>query len=250
MPVSPLAGKPAPAEVLIDVDRLVAAYYDRRPDPANPREQVAFGTSGHRGAPEDGAFNEAHILAITQAICEHRISLGITGPLFLGADTHAVSRPALRTALEVLAANGVQTRVSAEDEYTPTPALSRAILTFNDGRRDGLADGIIITPSHNPPRDGGFKYNPPHGGPADNDVTDGAQARANQLLRAGTEVRRLPYAAARLAATTHEYDFRSPYIGDLAGAIDVEAIARAGVKIGADPMGGASVPDWPLIAPR
>jgi phosphoglucomutase len=250
MPVSPLAGKPAPAEALIDVDRLVAAYYDRRPDPANPREQVAFGTSGHRGAPEDGAFNEAHILAITQAICEHRASLGITGPLFLGADTHAVSGPALRTALEVLAANGVQTRISAEDEFTPTPALSRAILTFNDGRLDGLADGIIITPSHNPPRDGGFKYNPPHGGPADSDVTDGIQARANQLLSEGTEIRRLPYAAARLVATTHEYDFRSPYIEDLAGAIDVEAIARAGIKIGADPMGGASVQYWPLIAER
>jgi len=250
MPVSPLAGKTAPKEALIDVDRLVAAYYDRRPDPANPREQVAFGTSGHRGSPEDGAFNEAHILAITQAICEHRSRIGITGPLFLGADTHAVSAPALKTALEVLAANGVQTRISAEDEYTPTPALSRAILTFNDGRRDGLADGIIITPSHNPPRDGGFKYNPPHGGPADSDVTDGIQARANELLRAGTEARRLPYAAARLVATTHEYDFRSPYIEDLAGAIDVEAIARAGVKIGADPMGGASVQYWPLIAER
>jgi phosphoglucomutase len=256
MPVSPLAGKPAPAEALIDVDRLVAAYYDRRPDPANPREQVAFGTSGHRGAPEDGAFNEAHILAITQAICEHRVRLGITGPIFLGADTHAVSGPALRTALEVLAASGVETRVSREGDYTPTPALSRAILAFNegregrDGRRDGLADGIIITPSHNPPRDGGFKYNPPHGGPADSDVTDGIQARANELLAAGAEIKRLSYDAARRAPTTHEHDFRSPYIEDLAGAIDVEAIARAGVKIGADPMGGASVQYWTAIAER
>ena len=250
MPVSPLAGKPAPAEALIDVDRLVAAYYDRRPDPSNPRELVAFGTSGHRGAAEDGAFNEAHILAITQAICEHRAAVGITGPLFLGADTHAASGPALRTALEVLAAAGVETRVSREGDYTPTPALSRAILSFNDGLREGLSDGIIITPSHNPPRDGGFKYNPPHGGPADSDVTDGIQNRANELLRAGTQVRRLTYEAARRAPTTHEHDFRSPYIEDLAGVIDVEAIARAGVKIGADPMGGASVQYWSRIAER
>ncbi len=250
MPVSPLAGKPAPAEALIDVDRLIAAYYDRRPDPSNPRELVAFGTSGHRGAAEDGAFNEAHILVITQAICEHRAELGITGPLFLGADTHAASGPALRTALEVLAAAGVETRVSGEGDYTPTPALSRAILSFNNGLRDGLSDGIIITPSHNPPRDGGFKYNPPHGGPADSDVTDGIQNRANELLRAGTEVRRLAYDAARRAPSTHEHDFMSPYIEDLAGAIDVEAIARAGVKIGADPMGGASVQYWPRIAER
>jgi phosphoglucomutase len=250
MPVSPLAGKPAPAEALIDVDRLISAYYDRRPDPSNPRELVAFGTSGHRGAAEDGAFNEAHILVITQAICEHRAALGITGPLFLGADTHAASGPALRTALEVLAAAGVETRVSREGDYTPTPALSRAILSFNDGLRDDLSDGIIITPSHNPPRDGGFKYNPPHGGPADSDVTDGIQNRANELLRAGTEVRRLAYDAARRAPTTHQHDFMSPYIEDLAGAIDVEAIARAGVKIGADPMGGASVQYWPRIAER
>jgi phosphoglucomutase len=250
MPVSPLAGKPAPAEVLIDVDRLVAAYYDRRPDPDNPREAVAFGTSGHRGAAEDGAFNEAHILAITQAICEHRARVGITGPLFLGADTHAVSAPALHTALEVLAAAGVQTRVSREGDFTPTPALSRAILTYNRDRRDGVADGIIITPSHNPPRDGGFKYNPPHGGPADSDVTDGIQDRANALLRARTEVRRLPYAAARQAPAVREHDFLTPYLDDLPGAIDLEAIARAGVKIGADPMGGASVQYWPRIAER
>src|SRR5262245_64693618 len=182
MPLSPLAGKPAPPDVLIDVDRLVAAYYDRRPDPGNPRERVAFGTSGHRGAPEDSAFNEAHILAITQAICEHRARIGITGPLFLGADTHAASAPALRSALEVLAANNVQTLVQAEGEYTPTPALSRAIISFNAAGKGGLSDGVVITPSHNPPRDGGFKYNPPHGGPADSDVTDGIQARANQLL--------------------------------------------------------------------
>jgi phosphoglucomutase len=247
---SPLAGKPAPSEALIDVDRLVAAYYGRRPDPANPREQVSFGTSGHRGAPEDGAFNEGHILVITQAICEHRARLGITGPLFLGADTHAASAPALRTALEVLAGHGVETRVSREGDYTPTPALSRAILSFNDGRTGGLADGIIITPSHNPPRDGGFKYNPPNGGPADSDVTDGIQARANQLLAAGTPIRRVAYEAARRAATTREHDFLSPYVEDLAGAIELGAIAGARIKIGADPMGGASVQYWPRIAER
>src|SRR5450631_1238524 len=211
MPVSPLAGKPAPPDLLIDPDRLIAAYYDLHPDPANPRQQVAFGTSGHRGAPEDSAFNEAHILTITQAICEHRAQAGITGPLFLGADTHAASAPALKTALEVLAAAGVETRVS---------------------------------------RDGGFKYNPPHGDPADSDVTDGVQARANELLRARAEVRRLSYAAARKASTTHEHDFLSPYVEDLAGVIDLEAIVRAGVKIGADPMGGASVQYWPRIAER
>ena len=250
MPASPLAGKPAPSDILIDPERLVAAYYDRRPDPANPRELVAFGTSGHRGAPEDGAFNEAHILVITQAICEHRAKAGITGPIYLGADTHAASAPALRTALEVLAGAGVETRVSHEGDFTPTPALSRAILTYNDRRTEGLADGIIITPSHNPPRDGGFKYNPPHGGPADTDVTDGIQARANELLRAKAEVRRVSYAAARKAPTTHDFDFLTPYVEDLAGAIDVEAIARAGIKIGADPMGGASVQYWPRVAER
>ena len=250
MPASPLAGKAAPPDVLIDPDRLVAAYYDLRPDPANPRQEVAFGTSGHRGAPEDGAFNEAHILAITQAICEHRARAGITGPLFLAADTHAASAPALESALEVLAAAGVETLVSAEGDYTPTPALSRAILKYNDGRKDGLADGIIITPSHNPPRDGGFKYNPPNGGPADSDITDGIQARANELLRARAEVKRVPYAQALKAPTTRTFDFLSAYVEDLPGVIDVEAIARAGVKIGADPMGGASVQYWPRIGER
>jgi phosphoglucomutase len=251
MALSPLAGKRAPADVLIDVDRLVAAYYDRRPDPSNPRELVSFGTSGHRGAPEDGAFNEAHILVITQAICEHRARAGITGPLFLGADTHAASAPALRTALEVLAANGVETRVQRDGEWTPTPALSRAILAHNDGARtDGHADGIIITPSHNPPRDGGFKYNPPHGGPADSDVTGGIEARANELLRAGAEIRRLAYVEARRAPTTREHDFLTAYVDDLPAVIDVEAIARAKVKLGADPMGGASVQYWGRIAER
>jgi phosphoglucomutase len=258
MPLSPLAGKPAPADVLIDVDRLTAAYYDRRPDPGNPRERVAFGTSGHRGAPEDGAFNEAHILAITQAICEHRARAGITGPLFLGADTHAASAPALRTALEVLAANGVQTLVQADGAYTPTPALSRAIIGFNAARGGAapagdsgdFADGIIITPSHNPPRDGGFKYNPPHGGPADSDITNAVEARANELLGDVASVRRVPYDRARNAATTRVHDFLTAYVEDLPKVVDVEAVARAGVKLGADPMGGASVQYWTRIAER
>jgi phosphoglucomutase len=255
MPLSPLAGKPAPPDVLIDVDRLIAAYHDRRPDPANPRERVAFGTSGHRGAPEDGAFNEAHIVAITQAICEHRARAGINGPLFLGADTHAASAPALRTALEVLAANGVETWVQAEGQYTPTPALSRAIIAFNETQRSAagtgrLADGIIITPSHNPPRDGGFKYNPPHGGPADSDITDAVQARANELLAAPAGIRRIPYERARTSPTVLEFDFLTPYVEDLPKVVDVDAIARARVKLGADPMGGASVQYWARIAER
>src|SRR5262245_37582655 len=253
MPLSPLAGKPAPPDALIDVDRLVAAYQDRRPDPDNPRERVAFGTSGHRGAPEDGAFNEAHILAITQAICEHRARVGITGPLFLGADTHAASAPALRTALEVLAANGILTLVQAEGQFTPTPALSRAIIAFNatgGTGGGGLADGIVITPSHNPPRDGGFKYNPPHGGPADSDVTDGIQARANQLLAEVGAIRRVPYQRALAAPTTRIHDFLTPYVEDLPKVIDIDAIARARVKLGADPMGGASVQYWTRIAER
>jgi phosphoglucomutase len=257
MPLSPLAGKPAPPDVLIDVDRLVAAYPDRRPDPANPRERVAFGTSGHRGAPEDGAFNEAHILAITQAICEHRASAGITGPLFLGADTHAASAPALRTALEVLAANGVETRVQADGQYTPTPALSRAIIAFNAARgpgagttNAGAADGIVITPSHNPPRDGGFKYNPPHGGPADSDITNAVEARANQLLADPAGIRRIPYESARSAPVVRVFDFLTPYVEDLPKVVDVDAIARARVKLGADPMGGASVQYWTRIAER
>jgi len=255
MPLSPLAGKTAPPDLLIDVDRLVGAYNDRRPDPANPRERVAFGTSGHRGAPEDVAFNEAHILAITQAICEHRARAGITGPLFLGADTHAASAPALRTALEVLAANGVETRVQADGQYTPTPALSRAIISFNaargpDAGTAGAADGIVITPSHNPPRDGGFKYNPPNGGPADSDITGAVEARANQLLADAAGIRRIPYERARTAATVRVFDFLTPYVEDLPKVVDVDAIARARVKLGADPMGGASVQYWSRIAER
>jgi phosphoglucomutase len=251
MPLSPLAGKTAPPEVLIDVPRLLAAYASRQPDLADPAQQVAFGTSGHRGAPEDGAFNEAHILAITQAICEHRARVGITGPLFLGIDTHAASAPAQQTTLEVLAANGVETLLAPDRAFTPTPALSRAILNHNRGRTDRLADGIVITPSHNPPRDGGFKYNPTHGGPADTDVTDVVQARANELLRAGnTGVKRLGAAAALKAPTTHRYDFLSAYVEDLPRVVDLDAIKTSGLKLGADPMGGASVHYWARIAER
>jgi phosphoglucomutase len=254
-----MAGKPAPPDVLIDVDRLVAAYYSRKPDPSNPAELVSFGTSGHRGAAEDGSFNEAHILAITQAICEHRAKAGIRGPLFLGIDTHAASEPAMRTALEVLAANGVDTLMQARSSdpaarFTPTPALSRAILVANHGRAPddaGRADGIVITPSHNPPRDGGFKYNPPNGGPADTDITDAVQARANELLRAGLQgVKRVPYETAARAPTTREHDFLGAYVDDLPSVVDVAAIARAGVRLGVDPMGGASVAYWARIAER
>jgi phosphoglucomutase len=259
MPISPLAGKPAPPELLIDPERLVQAYYSRRPDVSNPAELVSFGTSGHRGAPEDGSFNEAHILAITQAICEERARASIAGPLFLGIDTHAASGPAMRTALEVLAANGVETLIqspSTEENarYTPTPALSRAILTHNRGRRADdprRADGIVITPSHNPPRDGGFKYNPPHGGPADTDVTDAIQNRANQLLRAGCQgVKRIPYESAARAPSTRGYDFVSAYIDDLPAVVDLGAVKNAGLRLGVDPMGGASVHYWKRIGER
>jgi phosphoglucomutase len=253
MPLSPLAGKTAPPETLIDLKRLLDAYATRQPDVSDPGQQVSFGTSGHRGAPEDGAFNEAHILAITQAICEHRAQAGITGPLFLGIDTHAASEPAQETALQVLAANGVETLLAADQAPTPTPALSRAILTHNRGRRGGdrLADGIVITPSHNPPRDGGFKYNPPHGGPADTDVTDVVQARANELLRGrNAGIKRLGAAAARQAPTTHVFDFQSAYIEDLPRVVDLDAIKSSGLKLGVDPMGGASVHYWARIAER
>ena len=259
MPLSPLAGKPAPSEILIDIARLRAAYADTKPDLADPAQLVAFGTSGHRGAPEDGAFNEAHILAITQAICEHRAKAGITGPLYLGIDTHAASAPAQDTALEVLAANGVETLIAPVDAetgvpgFTPTPSLSRAILAHNKGRKPGdrLADGIVITPSHNPPRDGGFKYNPPNGGPADTDITDVVQARANELLRAGLAgVKRVGIAAARKAPTTHEFDFLEAYVEDLPRVVDMEAIKRAKLKLGVDPMGGASVRYWSRIGER
>lgn len=245
---SPLAGKPAPAELLIDVDRLVSQYYKRRPDPSDPQQLVHFGTSGHRGTAEEGTFTEAHILAISQAICDYRASRGISGPLFMGKDTHAVSAPAQRTALEVLAANGVQTMIQPDDGFTPTPVVSHAILCYNRGRKEGRADGIVITPSHNPPRDGGFKYNPPHGGPADTHVTDWIQERANGLLRADNRgVKRAPYESARKAATTHTHDFMMPYVRDLASVIDMDCINAAGIRMGADPLGGATVHYWEAI---
>jgi phosphoglucomutase len=245
MSLSPLAGKPAPAEMLIDVERLVKEYYTRRPDPGNPLELVHFGTSGHRGTPEEGTFTEAHILATTQAICDYRQSQGISGPLFMGKDTHAVSEPAQRTALEVLAANGVATMIQRDDGFTPTPVISHAILCYNRGRGQGLADGIVVTPSHNPPRDGGFKYNPPHGGPADTHVTRWIEERANVLLRTGNrDVKREPYESAAKAGTTHSHDFMLPYVKDLASVIDMDCIRSANIRMAADPLGGASVRYW------
>lgn len=249
MAVHAWAGKPAPAELLIDVARLEREYYERRPDVQDPLKLVSFGTSGHRGSSLDGTFTEAHILATTQAICDYRRDKGIDGPVLMGKDTHALSAAAQRTALEVLAANGVETVIQRADDVTPTPVISRAILMHNRGRTTGLADGIIITPSHNPPADGGFKYNPPTGGPADTDVTAWIQDRANALLRAGNrDVRRVPYEAALRAATTHEDDFILPYVRDLDAVIDMKAIRAAGLKLGVDPLGGASVHYWGPIA--
>ena len=225
MTIHPLAGKPAPEELLIDVAALEKAYYERQPDLEDPHQLVSFGTSGHRGTSLKGSFNEKHILSITQAICDFRRSKGIDGPLFMGKDTHAVSSPAQRTALEVLAANGVETYIQRADGVTPTPSISRAILVYNRGRKDRLSDGIVITPSHNPPADGGFKYNPPHGGPADTDVTKWIQERANELLRSGNkEVKRMSINSALRAATTHEYDFIIPYVKDLIEVIDMDVI--------------------------
>ncbi len=245
MPLSPLAGKPAPKDLLIDVARLERDYHERQPDRTDPNQRVAFGTSGHRGTPLRGTFTEAHILAITQAICEYRRGQGIDGPLFMGKDTHAVSESAQRTALDVLAANGVETVIQGAQGVTPTPVISHAILVYNRGRQDHLADGIVITPSHNPPEDGGFKYNPPNGGPADTDVTTRVQDRANALLAADNAgVKRLPYAEALRAATTHQQDFILPYVNDLKNVIDMDAIRAAGLKLGVDPLGGASVPYW------
>jgi phosphoglucomutase len=245
----PRAGQPAQPSDLIDVAALVTAYYTVEPDPAEAAQQVVFGTSGHRGSSFDAAFNEAHILATTQAICEYRAEQGFDGPLFIGRDTHGLSEPAWATALEVLAANDVTVLVDAADRYTPTPAVSHAILAANRGKTSGLADGIVVTPSHNPPRDGGFKYNPPHGGPADTDATGVIAARANELLRAGLSgVRRVPLDQARKAAAP--YDFLGAYVDDLPNAVDIAAIRAAGVRIGADPLGGASVDYWGAIAER
>ncbi len=245
------AGKPALSfpDLLIDPRALCDAYYSRAPNPELASERVSFGTSGHRGSPLDGAFNEAHILAATQAICEYRSQAGTTGPLFLGKDTHAVSRPAERTALEVLAANGVEVRLQVDDGFTPTPAVSLAILEHNRGRTSALADGVVVTPSHNPPADGGFKYNPPSGGPADTDATGWIEARANELLRGGCRaVRRLPFERARSAAGTGSFDFLATYTNALPTIVDMDAIRAAGVRLGADPLGGASVAYWPRIA--
>lgn len=251
MPIHPLAGKPAPSDILIDVGDLVKAYYERTPNPDDPQQLVSFGTSGHRGSPLESTLNEAHILAITQAICDYRASKNISGPLFMGKDTHAVSGPAQKTALEVLGANGVETIIQRDDGYTPTPSISRAILVFNRGKKDRLADGIVVTPSHNPPTDGGFKYNPPQGGPADTDVTDWIQQRANDLLRGGNRiVKRTSYDAAIKAPTTRQDDLLTPYVNDLANVVDMEAIRSARVKIGVDPLGGAALAYWEKIAER
>jgi phosphoglucomutase len=243
--ISPLAGRPAPREILVDPVRLEREYYERRPDPGDPTQLVSFGTSGHRGSSLRGSFNEAHILAITQAICDYRRGQGADGPLYMGKDTHALSGPAQRTALEVLAANGVETVIQKGDGVTPTPVVSRAILVYNRGRKAHLADGIVVTPSHNPPEDGGFKYNPTGGGPADSDVTRWIEDRSNELLRAGNAaVRRVPVATALAAPTTHQDDFVMPYVQDLGGVIDMEAIRGAGLALAVDPLGGASVPYW------
>ena len=249
MAIHPLAGMPAPSSMLIDVARLEREYYERTPDPNDPRQRVRFGTSGHRGTSFNGTLTEAHILAIAQAICEYRRGHGVDGPLYMGKDTHALSVPAQHTALEVLAANGVETIIQPEDGVTPTPAVSHAILVHNRGRTGHLADGIIITPSHNPPEDGGFKYNPPNGGPADTDVTGWIEDRANELLRAGNAgVKRLPPPAAMRAATTHAEDFVLPYVRDLGSVVDMDSIRAAGVQLGVDPLGGAALHYWERIA--
>ena len=246
--LSPLAGKPAPKELLIDVARLEKEYFDRKPDVSDRTQLVAFGTSGHRGSSLNGAFNEAHILAITQAICDYRRGQGIDGPLYMGKDTHALSAPAQRTALEVLAANDVETIIQQDDGVTPTPVISRAILVYNQNRQEHLADGIVITPSHNPPEDGGFKYNPPNGGPADTDVTAWVQNRANDLLRPGNKtVKRVPFDRAIRAATTHQEDFILPYVRDLKNVVDIDAVRAAKLKLAVDPLGGAARPYWEPI---
>lgn len=249
--ISPLAGKPAPKDILVDIDKLLAAYTDIRPDPSNPAQRVAFGTSGHRGSSLDGSFNEWHILAITQAICDYRTKESITGPLYIGFDTHALSQPAFRNALEVLAANGVETMTSKGGEFTPTPAISHAILVHNRGREQGLADGIVITPSHNPPDNGGFKYNPVNGGPAGTEITDWVQKQANQYLEnklAG--VKRVPFAQACAAGGTHTHDYLDAYVSDLVNVVDFDAIRGSGLKLAVDPLGGAGVHYWAPIAER
>lgn len=252
--ISPLAGKPAPPNILINVSQLLEQYYSIHPDPTNPLQKVSFGTSGHRGSAADGTFNEDHILAVSQAVAEYRASQGINGPLYLGRDTHALSAPAQKTALEVLAANGVEvylTREEGDAQYTPTPAVSHAILTYNRGRKAGLADGIIITPSHNPPSDGGFKYNPPSGGPAEPDITKWIQQRANELLASqNRQVKRLPYERALIASTTHYFDFVTPYVNDLENMVDLDLIRSSSIRIGVDPLGSSNVGYWQPIIHR
>jgi len=248
MAISPQAGKPATKDMLVDLVKLEREYYERKPDMEDSNQLVSFGTSGHRGSSLRGSFNEAHILAITQAICEYRRGQGTDGPLYMGKDTHAVSGPAQRTAIEVLAANGVVTIIQRNDGFTPTPVISRAILTYNRGRRDHQADGIVITPSHNPPEDGGFKYNPPHGGPADTDVTKWVQDRANALLRGrNQDVKRIPFEQAMKASTIRQEDFLMPYVQDLRNVIDMDVIRSAGIALGVDPLGGAAVHYWEPI---
>jgi phosphoglucomutase len=249
--INPLAGKIADPSMLANVPRLVTAYFAGKPDPSVPSQRVAFGTSGHRGSAFNNAFNEAHILAISQALCDHRRKSGITGPLFVGIDTHALAEPALASALEVLAANGVEVMVDERDGYTPTPVISHAILTYNKGRANGLADGVVITPSHNPPEDGGFKYNPPNGGPADTDITSAIERAANGFLEDGLRgVKRIPYDRARKSSCVHRHDYVGPYVADLADVVDMAAIRAAGVKIGIDPLGGAAVHYWQPIIER
>ena len=249
--IHPLAGKTIAPSMLVNVPRLVTAYFVGKPDPAVRSQRVAFGTSGHRGSAFDTAFNEGHILAISQAICQHRQERGITGPLFIGIDTHALSEPALASALEVFAANDVETIIDEHDGYTPTPVISHAILTYNRGRKTGLADGVVITPSHNPPEDGGFKYNPTNGGPADTDITAVIERTANELLASGLAgVRRLPYDRARKSSCVHRYDYAGPYVADLGSVIDMDAIRASGVTIGIDPLGGASTAFWQPIIER
>jgi phosphoglucomutase len=247
--VSPLAGKPAPAQLLIDPQKLEREYYQRKPDVGDATQLVSFGTSGHRGTSLYGTFNESHILAITQAICEYRAAKGISGPIYMGKDTHALSAPAQRTALEVLAANAVQTIIQRDEGVTPTPVISRAILVYNRGKTAGQADGIVITPSHNPPEDGGFKYNPPNGGPADTEVTKAIQNRANELLKsANAAVKRIPFATALNASTTQQQDMIRPYVDDLKNVIDMDAIRNAKVKISVDPLGGAAIYYWDVVS--
>ena len=249
MSLHQLAGQPAPAEILTNIPLLVAQYYKTEPNPKEPAESVAFGTSGHRGSSISASFNEMHILAICQAVCEYRQAQGISGPLFLGKDTHALSEPALITSLEVFAANGVEVRIQMNGGYTPTPVISHAILSYNKGRKSGFADGVVITPSHNPPQDGGFKYNPPHGGPADTQVTSVIQDRANALLKQNLAgIKRVSFQQAMQADTTQEIDFILPYVSDLKNVVDMDAISKSGLKIGVDPMGGSGIAYWEPIA--